>query len=298
MRLTTIVTRRIIERLLSAQNYRTEIISLIDAEFLDFVLAFFRRVVEAKLRSQSITTDWYRAEFLETPNPDEIAIHAGLNKKTIGNLFGSSRREIVIQASQEHYAQLYTLINELVQQNSDLDMQLTIKFNSVSVDLNLSESLIVINTLAVKRAQLRGGAWSTVGKQVEKPLMLVLCRFFEVPTQNYQLTGLSDAAREVDFFLISGTGQRYRCEVKLMGKGNPESADVTIARGSHVFIADTLSDLNKSQLAGLGVLWVELNTPNGWRKFGEILSALHIPHTKGAGVHLEQLPMIWNALFP
>lgn len=48
MRLTTIVTRRIIERLLSAQNYRTEIISLIDAEFLDFVLAFFRRVVEAK----------------------------------------------------------------------------------------------------------------------------------------------------------------------------------------------------------------------------------------------------------
>jgi hypothetical protein len=29
-------------------------------------------------------------------------------------------------------------------------------------------------------------------------------------------------------------GNRYKCEVKLMGKGNPESADAVIARDSRV----------------------------------------------------------------
>jgi hypothetical protein len=73
-----------------------------------------------------------------------------------------------------------TTINNLVEQGSDIDITLTIKFRGVSVDLNINESLIVINTLAVKRAELRGGAWSTAGKQVD-------------------LTGLTGAQRELTF---------------------------------------------------------------------------------------------------
>jgi hypothetical protein len=294
MRLTNRVTRRVIEHLLRAENYRTEIVSLIDAEFLEYVIDFFRRVVEAKLRSHIITPDWYLAEFLQGLHytADEIAIHAGLNKKTIGNLYGSARREIVIEASQTHYAELYLLTKELVEQYSDLDVQLTIKFQAVSVELSLSESLIVINALAVRRAQLRGGAWSTVSKQVEKPLMLTLCRLFHIPPTHYTLTGKSDAEREVDFFFIGDTGQRYRCEVKLMGKGNPESADATIARDSHIFIADTLSELNKRQLTARGVYWVELNVPDGWQTFGMTLAALHIPHTPLPALPLSDLAAI------
>jgi len=62
---------------------------------------------------------------------------------------------------------------------------LTIKFKGVSVDLNINESLIVINSLAVKRAALRGGLWSTAGKRVEKPLMQTLCKLYDVPNENY-----------------------------------------------------------------------------------------------------------------
>lgn len=36
-------------------------------------------------------------------------------------------------------------------------MQLALAIKGVSVDLNISVSLLVINTLAVKRAELRGG---------------------------------------------------------------------------------------------------------------------------------------------
>jgi len=56
----------------------------------------------------------------------------------------------------------------LIEAEPDLDLTLTIKLRGVSVELNINESLIVINTLAVKRSALRGGLWSTAGKKVEK----------------------------------------------------------------------------------------------------------------------------------
>ncbi len=130
-----------------------------------------------------------------------------------------------------------------------------LKFKEVSVDLNINKSLIVINTLAVKRAQLRGGLWSTAGKRVEKPLMLTLCKLFGVnetcyktEIDNTEVDPFIGFEREVDFYLVSpSTSKEHRCEVKLMGKGNPESADAVIARNSRVFVGDKLSrKLNRS----------------------------------------------------
>ncbi len=241
------VTRRIIERLLRGEDYRIEIITLINAKFLQYAVDFFKRIVEAKLRNEAVTADWYRAEFLDPSLPsDELIIHSGLNKKTISNMYNSARREIVLEATASHYERLYEVINSLVEQGDDsVDITLTIKFRGVSVDLNVNESLIVINVLAVKRAELRGGAWSTAGKQVEKVLMQVLCRLYSVPHQHYTLAGLSGSKREVDFFLIGRNGNKYLCEVKLMGKGNPESADAIYARDTNVFVADKLSDLEQ-----------------------------------------------------
>ena len=91
---------------------------------------------------------------------------------------------VVLEASGEHYDVLLNAIQDLTEQD-DIDVSLTIKFRTVSVDLNINESLIVINTLAVKRAALRGGLWSTAGKQVEKPLMTTLCALFRVPLRYF-----------------------------------------------------------------------------------------------------------------
>jgi len=74
--------------------------------------------------------------------------------------------------------------------------------------------------------------------------------------------------------------KEYKCEVKLMGVGNPESADVVIARNSGVFIADTLSKQNKNQLNQLGVLWLELKNHSRseiLKNFKAILEKLNIP---------------------
>jgi len=303
MTITDQVAKNIIRKLLKGEDYRIEIVTLINAEFLQFAIDFFKRIVDAKLKSKNITVDWYKKEFLNPSLPArDIAINAGLNKKTIHNMFNSSTKEIVIDASNEHYDTLYVTIKNLVESEHDLDLTLTIKFKGVSVDLNVSESLIVINTLAVKRAELRGGLWSTAGKRVEKPLMQTLCKLYDVPDKNYaikmkaRLVQDSDFEREVDFYLVEGKNQ-YKCEVKLMGRGNPESADAVIARDSKVFVADKLSETNKKQLDSLGIEWVELRNDKGFQRFEIVLNHLRIPHGKLALNIDQKLEEIFREIF-
>ena len=146
--------------------------------------------------------------------------------------------------------------------------------------LNLEESLVVINALAVRRAAIRGGAWSAIGKRVEGPLMETLCRLFKVDSERFARSiPRGRSLREVNYYLLPPDGSQVKCEVKLMGMGNPESADAVIARDSKVFVASTMSDTNKTQMDELGVLWTELQTPNGFLRFGDTLRQLGIPYT-------------------
>ncbi len=298
MTLTKQVTKNIIKKLLNGEDYRIEIVTLINAEFLQYTIGFFKKIIDAKLKNESVTGDWYKKEFLnERLSPEDIAINSGLNKKTISNMYNSARKEIVIEASNKHYETLYQTIKSLVDGEEGLNITLTLKFKGVSVDLNVSESLIVINTLAVKRAALRGGLWSTAGKRVEKPLMQTLCKLYGVSNNNYKLkikneiVNDTDFEREVDFYLCDDS-RDYLCEVKLMGKGNPESADAVIARNSDVFVADKLSTLNKNQLNSLKIQWVELRGDNGYKRFEKVLDNLNIPHHTFTGDPNERLSLI------
>ena len=284
MTLTKQIAKNIIRKLLQGKDYRVEIVTLINAEFLQFAIEFFKKVIDAKLNNQVVTTDWYKESFLNPKLPkEEIAIHSGLNMKTIGNMYNSQKKEIVVCVSENHYDELYQSIRNLVDSEGEIELNLTLKFQGVSVELNISETLIVINTLAVKRAALRGGLWSAAGKRIEKPLMRMLCKLYGVSREHYraELRGgveKEEFMREVDFYLIQGESS-YKCEVKLMGKGNPESADAVIARSSRIFVADKLSNLNKRQLDDRGVHWVELRDVNGFQKFGRVLEKLSIPFT-------------------
>ncbi|MYB01674.1 CfrBI family restriction endonuclease [Candidatus Poribacteria bacterium] len=277
MTITGIVTKNIIRKLLAAEDYRSEVLVLINAKFLEYVVDFFKRIDSAKLDNEDVTADWYEKEFLLSSLPKEdVAIHAGLNMKTINNAYNTVKKEVVLEASMENYHTLYEAINNLTEQ-SDVDVTLTIKFRDVSVDLNINESLIVINTLAVKRSALRGGLWSTAGKQVEKPLMITLCALFQVPIKYYDQRNPPDFVRETDFFLRDNAGDSYRCEVKLSGKGNPESSDSAFRRYNHVLIGDKISDKMKKQMDEANIFWVELRTEDGYKQFEKVLNELSIP---------------------
>ena len=277
MTITGIVTKNIIRKLLAAEDYRSEVLALINARFLEYVIDFFKRIVSAKLDNRDVTVDWYEKEFLLSSLPkEEIAIHSGLNMKTINNAYNTTRKEVVLEASMENYHTLYEAINNLTEQ-SDVNITLTIKFRDVSVDLNINESLIVINTLAVKRSALRGGLWSTAGKQVEKPLMMTLCALFRVPIKYYAQQNLPASARESDFYLFDDVRTGYRCEVKLAGKGNPEAPDSIFARDGKILVGDTISDTMKQEMDEKSILWVGLRTEGGYKQFEKVLNELSIP---------------------
>ncbi len=302
MTLTDQVVKNIIIRLLGGEDYRIEVVALINAEFLQFAIDFFKKVAEAKFDNEDITVDWYKNTFLDSKlSSDEIAINSGLNKKTITNMYNTATKQVVIDASAEHYDTLYNAISDLIQNDGELDLTLSIKFRGVSVELNINESLLVINTLAVKRAALRGDLWSTAGKRVEGPLMVTLCKLFQVPEDNYsrRSKGTSQVnelfEREIDFYLLSND-KELKCEVKLMGKGNPESADAVIARASTVFVADKLSETNIKQLNSLNVNWVELRSQDGFRRFEQILDNLSVPHGEMIQPNEENLEMILNGI--
>ncbi len=127
--------------------------------------------------------------------------------------------------------------------------------------------------------------------------MITLCKIHSVSEENYaiKLKGKAkkvkapvdldtdiDFEREIDFYLVDDA-QNYKCEVKLMSKGNPESADAVFARGSKVLVANKLSDTNKKQLNSRGVEWVELRCDDGYKRFAKVLSNLGIPHSDFSG---------------
>ena len=272
-----LIVKAAIDLLLQGQDHRDLVVNAIDRVFVQQALRLFEQVVHAKLQGASVSADWYRTAFLEQErNVTDIAWNAGINVKTIANKRRTATREIVIEESLSHYEQLKQLVDSL--SDDALDLELTLTLRGVSVRLNLNETVVVINALAVRRAGLRGGAWSSIGKNVEGPLMETICRAFRVPEERFTHSVESDKSlREVDFNLFAPNGERVKCEVKLMGQGNPESADAVVARGSLIFVASSLSDLNKRQLDQLGVHWTELQRERGFLIFAQTLRAFGVP---------------------
>jgi len=95
MTLTDQVIKNIIKRLINGKDYRIEVVALINAEFLQFAIDFFKQVIEAKLSNKDLTVDWYKKTFLNSNlSSTDIAINSGLNKKTIALFFCTPHWEI------------------------------------------------------------------------------------------------------------------------------------------------------------------------------------------------------------
>ncbi len=277
--------QNVLRMILKGEHYRKAVLLQISEDFLRFSVQFFKDVVYAKIEGIGIDKDWYKDNFLGGKySPKETAIYAGLNAKSIFNIYGSSTREVIMKVAPAFYDELLQRVESLVSNEySSVNLHLTINYRDISVSLTLEETLIVVNTLAAKHAEIRGGAWSGLGKRLELPLMLSLAKLYQVPSSHYAGKGLTGENRELDFHFLSNSGDQFFCEVKLMGKGNPESADSTIARRSNIFIAQTLSDKNKSQLTNRGHHWVELGAKDGYKRIHTVFTYLDIPCQDFAG---------------
>lgn len=276
------IVKNTVNKLIKGQDYREEVVNSITTTFFDFCLEFFKKVLDAKIKSQQLNLDWYKENFISEDLPkEEFVINAGLNRKTIKNIYGTEEKKIAIDVSRTNYEYIKQLVDDIG--SGEINIKISLTYNNIHVDLNLQESLIVINALATKKVAIRGGAWSSIGKKVEKPLIDKLCEISKVPANyidnsTFKKDKTKDVDREIDYKLFSRSKQMYKIEVKLMGRGNPESADVVIARDTAILIADTLSQQNKNQCKQLNVEYVELKGNNNIKQdFEAVLQRLDIP---------------------
>lgn len=210
MKLDKIIINTTVKKLLDGQDYGEEVINAINLEFLDFTLVFFKQILEAKMNDKELNLTWYKKYFIHNKNLEssEVAIFGCTNKKTINNIYGSATKEIVINVANTNINYLESILASLENEGKDIGINIKISYKNIAAELNLSESLLVLNALATKKIALRGGAWSGIGKRVEKPLMLELCKKSGVQkdfinSEIFRKNRALDFDREVDFKLYN-----------------------------------------------------------------------------------------------
>ena len=266
-------------------NHRRVAVDEINRVFLDEAIDFFTTVAEAKLRGEDLSSaDWYLDEMLDADRGKEaVAAAAGLAIKSISNIRESTRKEVVVDESIRSYRSLRRTLDDLIAAKDAPSLVLTIKIGPVGVDLTIKESLIVVNALAARHEAIRGGAWSTIGKALEVPLMEALCLMFDADEKCWRRAEYQEFPHQIDFVLMSH-GRQYLCEVKLMGKGNPESAKAAHAHNASLLVADRLSAQAKESLTKNKIAWVAMAEPAGWKRFGEVLQEFNIANDGPRGL--------------
>jgi CfrBI restriction endonuclease len=296
------MVRNVIKNVISSKDHRMELLALISTLFLESAIIFFGKVANAKLHRKAITVDWYKETFLASDLAvEDLILNSGLAQKSYRNTYKSVAKKNVINVTEEHYNELLRLIGSfgenMTSNGQELEVNLTLKLNNSPIDLTISESLLVINILAIKYLAIRGGVWSSVGLQVEKRIVETLCKIYEVPAQHYDQNKnppKEGRKRQVDFYLTDNENNKCGCEVKLQGRGNPESADGALARPDvKVFIFDTLSEKSKiwKQLEDRkDITPVQLSLPDGYKQFENVLKRFSIPYTPlSEDVNIEEL---------
>ena len=297
MEFQTVPLESFLRILISGGDVNPELNRYLTEQLRNVAWQIFRDAGKAKFTGGEIDAAWLQ-DFIQRHSPNS------------GNGKSAVRRDRFLPAASdvldygEASAEFITVpnigpevVDRLYGNLPDIGMSITVKYNRVSLELTQTEGHIAVGLLGEVLLHARDVMTSGLGKKLELPLMLTLAKLYQVPSKYYAGKGLSGEGRDVDFHFMDKSENCYRCEVKLMGKGNPESADATIARDTDIFVADTLSELNKEQLSKRGCHWVELRADEGYKKIFEVFTELGIPCVQFDGDLEPSLDDIIPAVF-
>ena len=101
--------------ILKGEHYRKVVVDEISSDFMRFTVAFFKDIAYAKIEGMGIDEDWYKRYFLTGRySKDDTAIYAGLNNKTIVNIYGSAARKVVFKVAPEYYDDMMERVQSLI----------------------------------------------------------------------------------------------------------------------------------------------------------------------------------------
>jgi hypothetical protein len=262
--------KRIVVLLLSSESHRPYLVALKTKIYIDF----FSSLLDEIGLNEDATTSFKKILIDDQPDLDNKLWYSGINHKTVGDTYGSQG----VPAKERALKEIGSNIRQIVRESRTSLKSITLEYNQGKiVTLNSEELLSLFLAISTRHASLKGGFASSFGKKVEKLFLITICKIFRVSDDNYYAYDIQDEEgfnRETDFYFVNND-KKFKCELKMMGKGNPEGADSLYARDTSIFIGETLSDTNKKQCEKNNVHWIELKN-SGWKRFGEVFKKLGI----------------------
>jgi len=274
---------KIVIAILSGKDHRPYVLETINQRFLETVRSILVRVFEARKRNED--DDWWLRELISIEqDKKEVLWFSGLNNKTVQNMMRTTRKEICVDLGRQNLKTIQTLISELSSKFTPT-IEITIRYEGQQLKLSEVESLLLINTIATMKLSIQGGAWSEVGKKVEKRLLFTIFEMLSIPQSQYILVfdemkrrGFV-SNREIDAIVFTDDKQQVlRIELKLLGIGNPEIGDEALAREVDLFLTDGLTNMMVEEAKKRSITTIELRDVNALKRIYEFFL------TKGVSV--------------
>lgn len=296
---------KIIIAILKGKDHRPYVLQTINKRFTDTVLDLLKMIVEARNRNKK--DSWCTDEFLDNASipKRELLWFGGLNNKTVANMANTTTREICVDLGKKNVESINELIKEL-EHNDIPKIEIKIKYKGSEITLAEKESLVLLNTISAMKLTLQGGAWSEVGKKVEKRLLFAIFEMMGLDSNSYVLVpekmknkGLV-GNREVDAVIFKDKDGKklIRIELKLLGIGNPEIGDEALARGVELFLTDRMTAMMIEEGRKKGIRFIELRDPQALIKIYEYLKSEGIkvsePSLENIELQVNQISQKYN----
>ena len=285
---------KIIIAILKGKDHRPYVLQTINKRFIDTVFDLLKLIVEARNRNKK--DSWWTDEFLDNTNlpKRELLWFGGLNNKTVANMANTTTRGVCVDLGKKNVEAINELIKELG--NSDAPkIEIKIKYKENEIILTEKESLVLLNTISAMKLTLQGGAWSEVGKKVEKRLLFAIFEMMNLDNNIYILVpekmkskGLV-GNREIDAIIFKDKNDKklIRIELKLLGIGNPEIGDEALARGVELFLTDRMTSMMIEEGKKKGIKFIELRDSQALLKIYEYLKSEGIKVSKPSLENIE-----------
>jgi hypothetical protein len=296
---------KIIYSILTGQDYRTYVLATINKRFFDKTQELISEVFEYKRRGD----DWLEKLLDDTSkkrgkeNKFKLLWFGGLNDKTVKNITGgTSTKEVCLDLGKKNIKALQLLLEDFGRSDDLYQIKIIIKKVGEQVELNYLESLFFVNIISAMKLTIQGGAWSEVGKKIEKGLLYVIFRLLKIPDENYILTtdemkkkGLV-GNREIDAIVFSNDKKPLTIELKLLGIGNPEIGDEALARKVSLFFTDRLTDMMKEESEKIGVKVIEFRQKNSLLEIYNFFSSNNVDCSQPAKITPKDLEIEINRI--
>lgn len=270
---------KIIISVLKGKDYRPYVLATINKRFVDTVYSLLKKILEARKNNKS--KDWWVKELVENSaiSKRELLWFVGLNNKTVTNMANTSKREVCIDLGKENIESIKMLAEEIEKMHEGLPyIEIKLKYKKEEVVLSEKESIQLLNTISAMKLTVQGGAWSEVGKKVEKKCLFTIFEMLGIPSKNYVL--VSDEMkkkgfvgnREIDGIILSDDHKKIiQIEFKLLGIGNPEIGDEALAREVGLFLVDRMTTMMIEEGKKKGVNIIQLRDEKALTKIAEYL---------------------------